>query len=47
VCLKKRSDELWLGVKGQSSSVIAGSPRNVFRNSLASKRVPEVRLWLD
>ena len=24
-------DELWVGVKGQSNSVIAGSPRNIFR----------------
>jgi hypothetical protein len=28
------SDELWVGVKGQSSSEIAGSPRNIFRYSL-------------
>ena len=28
------SDELWVGVKGQSNLVIAGSPRNVFRYSL-------------
>ncbi len=28
------SDELWIGVKGQSSLVIAGSPRNSFRASL-------------
>jgi hypothetical protein len=28
------SDELWIGVKGQSSSEIAGSPRNIFRYSL-------------
>jgi hypothetical protein len=27
-------DELWLGVKGQSNSVIAGSPRNSFWTSL-------------
>ena len=27
-------DDLWLGVKGQSSSEIAGSPRNIFRYSL-------------
>ena len=30
----KSSDELWVGVKGQSNLVIAGSPRNVFRYSL-------------
>jgi hypothetical protein len=27
-------DELWIGVKGQSNSVIARTPRNVFRYSL-------------
>ena len=27
-------DDLWLGVKGQSNSVIAGSPRNAFRCSV-------------
>ena len=27
-------DDLWIGVKGQSNSVIAGSPRNAFRGSL-------------
>ena len=27
-------DELWLGVKGQSNQVIAGSLRNIFRYSL-------------
>jgi hypothetical protein len=27
--VENRSDELWIGVKGQSSSEIAGSPRNV------------------
>ena len=29
--VEKFSDELRLGVKGQSNSAIAGSPRNVFR----------------
>ncbi len=28
-------DELCVGVKGQSNSVIAGSPRNAFRCSVA------------
>jgi hypothetical protein len=28
--VENRSDELWIGVKGQSNSEIAGSPRNVF-----------------
>ena len=27
-------DDLWIGVKGQSNSVIAGSPRNILRYSL-------------
>ncbi len=27
-------DELWIGVKGQSNFVIAGSLRNIFRYSL-------------
>jgi len=30
-------DELWVGVKGQSNSVIAGSPRNAFRCSVGSE----------
>ncbi len=32
--VEKCSDELWLGVKGQTNSAIAGSPRNSFRASL-------------
>ena len=32
--VEKTLDELWIGVKGQSNSVIAGSPRNIFRYSL-------------
>ena len=32
--VENSSDEVWLGVKGQSSSEIAGSPRNIFRYSL-------------
>ena len=31
----KRSDELWIGVKGQSNSAISGSLRNSFRAGLA------------
>ena len=27
-------DDLWIGVKGQSNRVIAGSPRNILRYSL-------------
>jgi hypothetical protein len=34
VWVENCSDELWIGVKGQSSSEIAGSPRNIFRYSL-------------
>ena len=33
--VEKRLDDLWIGVKGQSNSVIAGSLRNSFRASLA------------
>ena len=35
--VENTSDELWLGVKGQSNIVIAGSPRNSFRASLVDK----------
>ena len=42
MCVEKRSDELWLGVKGQTNSAIAGSPRNIFRDSLVCF-VTEVR----
>ena len=38
-------DELWIGVKGQSNSVIAGSPRNIFRYSLMNS-VAEVEHWM-
>jgi hypothetical protein len=34
VWVENRSDELWLGVKGQSNLRIAGSLRNSFRASL-------------
>jgi hypothetical protein len=34
VYVEKYLDELWIGVKGQSNSVIAGSLRNNFRVSL-------------
>ena len=34
VNVEKFSDDLWIGVKGQSNSVIAGSFRNSFRASL-------------
>ena len=32
--VEKFSDDLWLGIKGQSNLKIAGSPRNSFRASL-------------
>jgi hypothetical protein len=39
------SDELWVGVKGQSNSVIAGSPRKIFGYCL--ERSPtEVEHWM-
>jgi hypothetical protein len=38
VSVEKDSDDLWLGVKGQSRLEIAGSPRNSFRASLENER---------
>jgi hypothetical protein len=35
VSVEKDSDDVWLGVKGQSNSEIAGSPRKIFRYRLA------------
>jgi hypothetical protein len=35
VLVENNLDELWVGVKGQSNLVIARSPRNSFRASLA------------
>ena len=32
--VEKVWDEMWIGVKGQSNSAIAGSPRNILRYSL-------------
>ncbi len=43
--VEKVGDDLWLGVKGQSNSVIAGSPRNAFRCSVACF-LPEVEHWM-
>ena len=37
------SDDLWIGVKGQSNSEIARTPRNAFRCSVA-ECLPEVKL---
>ena len=34
--VEKSPDDLWIGVKGQSNFVIAGSLRNIFRYSLVS-----------
>ena len=34
--VEKCLDELWVGVKGQSNSEIAGSPRNIFWYSLGT-----------
>jgi hypothetical protein len=36
VWVENRSDDLWIGVKGQSNQVIAGSLRNISRDSLGS-----------
>ena len=35
--VEKGLDELWIGVKGQSNSEIARTPRNVFRYSVVPK----------
>ncbi len=32
--VENMGDDLWIGVKGQSNSVIAGSPRYAFRCSV-------------
>ncbi len=32
--VEKSADELWVGVKCQSNSELAGSPRNAFRYSV-------------
>jgi hypothetical protein len=42
VSVEKDLDELWIGVKGQSNSDIAGSPRNIFRYSLGAALVAAV-----
>ena len=39
-------DELCLGVKGQSNSVIARSLRNIFRDSLV-RTTSVVEHWMD
>ena len=35
--VEKGGDDFWLGVKGQSNSVIAGFPRNIFKYSVKKK----------
>ena len=42
--VEKLADELWLGVKFQSNTDIAGSLRNSFRASLDNKNLLEVEL---
>ena len=37
--VEKPPDELWIGVKGQSNFVIAGSLRNIFRYSVVFEAV--------
>ena len=44
--VEKFLDEVWIGVKGQSNSVIARSLRNSFRASLIAY-VWEVDHWMD
>ena len=39
VSVEKLWDELWIGVKCQSNTEIAGSPRNSFRASLVVKSI--------
>ncbi len=45
VSVEDGSDELWVAVKCQSNSEIAGSPRNVFRYSLR-RFVQGVEHWM-
>jgi hypothetical protein len=46
VLVENSLDELCLGVKGQSNSVIARSLRNIFRDSVVSTMVV-VERWMD
>ena len=43
--VENMGDDLWIGVKGQANSVIAGSLRNAFRCSVACS-VMEVEHWM-
>ena len=45
VSVENDLDDLWIGVKGQSNPVIAGSPRNAFRCSVV-RFLPEVEHWM-
>jgi hypothetical protein len=40
VWVENRSDDLWVGVKGQSSLEIAGSPRNLLEVERLDGRGP-------
>ncbi len=44
--VENMGDDLWIGVKGQANSVIAGSPRNVFRYSVRCS-ASEVEHWMS
>jgi hypothetical protein len=46
VLVENSLDELCLGVKGQSNSVIARSLRNIFRDSVAVTTMV-VERWMD
>jgi hypothetical protein len=46
VLVENSLDELCLGVKGQSNSVIARSLRNIFRDSVAVTMMV-VERWMD
>jgi hypothetical protein len=43
--VENMGDDLWVGVKGQANSVIAGSPRNAFRCSVECSAM-EVEHWM-
>ncbi len=44
--VENRSDDLRVGVKGQSSSEIAGSPRNIFWYGPLELSPQEVEHWM-
>jgi hypothetical protein len=47
VRIANRRDDLWVEVKCQANSEIAGSPRNAFRCSLARDQATAEVAWLD